>query len=992
MLALLRAHQLIALLLFLIFPLQITAQGFSNIYHRGWTTRDGVPDSMWGLTQTTDGFLWIASDTGLYRFDGIHFLRYSASVHKLVSDQVVSVYGASNGDLWVGYQFGGASRIRSGVVTDFPREGALRGTVLGFAETPDHTIWVGTASGLFRMEHDVPVAPTPAAQYHVAPAFQLRVDRDGTLWVGSDKHSMQCLMSGKETFEQLPEDFGFNSVFRDNQNFWWSSGSSVRYLDRSSDGKWTVAQSKLGNKVSAMAMDRNGDMWWGTEQDGLFITPSSFLSDPKKLTSASAASFTRADGLTRNSVQGLFADREGGMWVRTQKGLDYFRRSRFTNIPFPAAVPNAVMANLHDGSMLFGSSGGNDDAVYRFHGGELSVDPHLRGAVTTAYYDTPGSIWIGYDAKVVHWLNGQSTTFLLPPDSRGIKRDVQAIRYDHAGRLWVAANGEPPFLLEGSHWSQPPSLIEKRFTAPLSILAARDGSMWFGFPNRLMILSQGKVYRFDEQSGLHTGSVAAMFERGDHIWIVGSQGVQFVRGGRLHDLHLQATEDPSGASGVYETSKGALWINSRAGAITLAADQVTRLLQHPERPADYRILDALDNFPGAPTVIRPLPSLVADDNERLYFAARDSVAWIDPEQSEPESRPPGIKIDQMTVDGRLMDTTGIIKTIQKPSSISFAFSVGTLLFPERTKVRYKLEGFESGWHETETTREALYSQLPAGNFTFVVEAVNGQGIHSTTPAMVSFVVPPTFFQSIWFRGLCVVAGLLMVRLLYYARVRYLLEKAEQRHALQREERARIARDLHDTFFPSVHGIFLQVQATTRSITAPETARHSLEKLLDESDDVMEAGRRLIFELRSPIDEDNALEKRLTACGEELSREYGIAFNVLAEGQSISLQLTIAQEIFIILQEAMRNAFRHSNASAIHLVIAHDPAELRLELSDNGRGIPVDILHAGSADGHWGLPGMRERAAAINAKFTLQSETDSGTRISLEIPARIAYQR
>ena len=268
---------------------------------------------------------------------------------------------------------------------------------------------------------------------------------------------------------------------------------------------------------------------------------------------------------------------------------------------------------------------------------------------------------------------------------------------------------------------------------------------------------------------------------------------------------------------------------------------------------------------------------------------------------------------------------------------------------------------------------------------------NKDGIWNQQSAALGFDIPPTFFQGIWFKLLCGGLAVLLLALLYRLRIRVLTQRVKTRLYERLAERERIARDLHDTFFQGIQGLFLRFNTGTAQLQPEEPARAIFEEALQESDRVMLEGRELILDLRTGSAGPRSLPSSFAETGAELRKVRDLAFQVVVHGEPRALHPVVFEEVYRIGREALANAFRHAQASAIEAELNYSAHELRVRVRDNGIGLAADVLTRGELDGHWGLPGMRERARKVGAQIDLWSRKGAGTEIEVRVPGAVAYR-
>jgi signal transduction histidine kinase len=346
------------------------------------------------------------------------------------------------------------------------------------------------------------------------------------------------------------------------------------------------------------------------------------------------------------------------------------------------------------------------------------------------------------------------------------------------------------------------------------------------------------------------------------------------------------------------------------------------------------------------------------------------------------------------VDTRLYNDLETLEFPTHAQNIEINYTAPSLLVPQRVRFRYKLDGFDKEWHDAGTRRQAFYSKLPPGTYTFRVTASNNDGLWSEAGASVVFTIPPSFTQSVLFKALCAVAVFGLLWLLYTIRLRQFTAQVKARLYERLAERTRIARELHDTLLQSFQGLLLHFQRARNLL--PERLAEAIQTLdtaLDGAEQAIVEGRDAIHDLRSPA--AKGLVEEITSLGEELVAKNGnkdaAQFRAVIEGTAQTLNPNVHIEIFRIAREALRNAFSHSQARRIETEVAYSSNLFRLRIRDDGKGMAPDVRNRGERIGHWGLGGMRERAERLGGKLEVWSEPGAGTEVDLRVPASIAYQ-
>jgi signal transduction histidine kinase len=371
---------------------------------------------------------------------------------------------------------------------------------------------------------------------------------------------------------------------------------------------------------------------------------------------------------------------------------------------------------------------------------------------------------------------------------------------------------------------------------------------------------------------------------------------------------------------------------------------------------------------------------------------------VDPRHLAFNKLPPPEHIEQVRANGKPYQVKQGMRLPATVRDLAIEFTGLSLAAPEKVRFKYILEGQDQDWKEVINERRAQYSNLPPRQYRFHVIACNNSGLWNEPGDSLEFSVEPAFYQTSGFLALCAAAFLAFLWAAYQFRVRQLQHEFNMRLEGRVEERTRIARELHDTLLQSVQGLMFSFQAARNLLPErTEEAIRTLDGAIREGDEAIAEGRDAIQGLRANPALESDLEHLLTAAGKELARSSSAegeppVFQVTVEGARQPLSPILQDEVYRIAREILRNAFHHARASRIEAEITYDGQFFRLRIRDNGRGIDSKVPEEGARQGHWGLPGARERTKRIGARLTLWSEPGAGTEAELTVPARIAYQR
>ena len=970
----------------------------AQLHRTRWTTREGAPAAVNALAQTPDGALWIAASTGLVRFDGVRFERFSPRPGEAsLAEDLSCLFVGPDGALWIGARLGGVHVLRADRLTSFgAREGLPANTVLAIARTADGITWAGTTNGLYALAgarwQRVGAERGVAASY----VSSLLVDARGALWVTGLDGTFE-LAPGAPRFERRSEGGdGAGQLARGPDGRAWQSNKrhGVQALGGTAPGVATDGRA-LGDRdpsITPLLFDRDGGLWLGLGDGLARLVDGRRLDGPAPLRAQAlrevehlAPAGTHPDA----RPEALLEDREGNLWSGSEDGLE-----RLRPVKLRAATPGG--ARWPSAALAIGPAGVVQAA--RLDGDRVVLAatpvprPRRAGAPEVSAYaiTADGTEWTGGVGALVREAGGLPPMRVPTPSPQAV---VQALSPERADSLWVSMVHGDVYRWRDGAWSLHGG-VDGLPTGPAMCLSVgTDGRLWAGYADdRLALVAGGAARLFGAAEGLHVGAVLALAPQGDDAWVGGSGGLALYHGGRFWSAQRPDGSDITGVSGIALTTAGELWVNGAAGVTRIDAAELARFVADPSRRVAVETFDYDDGLDGIAPQLRPLPTAIAGSDGRLWFATSRDLFWLDPAHVARNRVAPSVRILRVTAGGAPLEPAPGLALPVGTSRFAFDYTAFSLTLPERVRFRYQLEGVDAGWQDAGTRRQAFYTNVPPGRYAFRVLAANEDGLWNEVGARLEFTIPPAFWQTRWFDALCALAALALLWRLYTLRLRRLAARIAGERDAQLQERERIARELHDTLLQSTQGLILNFQGFASQLPADSAMRAKMEATLDRADDVLADARHRVLDLRGPGLAEHALPEALAQAASELAGDAATAVRIVVEGHPRELNPAIEEECHRIAREALANAFAHAQASAIDVRIVHGPLALRLRVRDDGRGIAPEVLAAGGRPGHFGLLGMRERAERFGARLELWSRAGLGTEIELTVPAAIAYRR
>jgi signal transduction histidine kinase len=491
---------------------------------------------------------------------------------------------------------------------------------------------------------------------------------------------------------------------------------------------------------------------------------------------------------------------------------------------------------------------------------------------------------------------------------------------------------------------------------------------------------------------LQIGNISAITSRNDLVWIGGESGLAVFESGRIQMLATSAPDNIGGIGGIVEEPNGDLWLNQATGIVHISANQIAEKLRHHDGLLGHEVFDVRDGVLGVATQLRPIPSAVRGQDGRIWFSGSEGVTWIDPAHIYCNTVPPPVSIRSVTVNGHLYDSAQPIAFPVLPSNVQIDYEGLSLSIAERVRFRYQLEGYEKDWQDANGRRSAFYNRLGPGKYRFHVIASNNDGVWNKTGATLAFTVPPTYYQTLWFRVICVAAGCALLWLLYLMRLRQIAGAMQGKFEERLKERTRIAQELHDTLLQGFLSACMHAQVANEQLPPDSQAKATMSRAIQSMRQVIEEGRNAVRGLRSSSSQSLDLEQSLLRVQQEIGSIGGASeapeFRVMVQGRERALHPLLRDELYRIGQEALINAFRHANAKTIEVHLDYSHSKLHMIIRDDGCGIDSQVLQSGR-DGHWGLSGMRERADRIGAHLHIETSA-AGTEIAISVPSNIAF--
>ena len=971
---------------------QNPALGVSQYAHTAWAYREGfVQSAVNAIAQTPDGYLWLGTQSGVVRFDGVRTVPLPlAPGQQLPSTSVGALLAARDGTLWIG-TLDGLVSWKNGQLTQYPS--LARRTVLALLQDRAGTVWVGGLAGpagtLCAIRGDGPTCYGDDGSLGTVVA-SLYEDIDGSMWVGAATGLWQWAPGPPTRHLATPISRGGKMAQGDHGAGLVVAVGRVRRVIGKTVTDYPLHGVPLPLSAGTVLRDRNGGLWIGTTAHGLVHSYE-----------GKTSTFAHKDGLSSDQVYALFEGREGSIWVATSEGLDQFRELPVTSLPvtqgLSSPTTNSVLA-ARDGSIWIGTAGG----LYRWDHGRTTVyrrrsNPGLAAdEIQSLFEDERGRIWVSSFSGLAAFGNGKFTA--VPSVPAGTKN---AITGDNHGGLWLslfgtANNYSLTHLVDGKITEQVP-WRDLGGGPGTGLLPDPNGGIWTGLLSGGIAYSRAGQIRNLPLSDDGAGARKVLDisrDRSGTLWAATEDGVSRVTNTGVATLTTANGLPCKTVHWIIEDDLSSYWLYTPCGLLRIARTELEGWIADPKRSIEVTTFDATDGVRLVPILkgLRPAVSKASDGI--IWFVNGDKASFFDPSRIRTYMVPPPVHVEQITADGKTYDAAPDLRLPPRVRDLLIDYTALSLVAPDKVRFHVMLEGQDRSWRELTNQRHVQYTNLPPRKYRFRVIASNHSGVWNEQGDTLEFSIAPAYYQTNWFRALCAVVFLTLLWAAYQLRVRRFRYEFEMTLDARVGERTRIARDLHDTLLQSFHGLLLRFQTVSQLLPEHSDAKEKLDSAIEQAAAAVTEGRNAVEGLRASTLERNDLAQAIRTVGDELadnaSDHPACDLHVVVEGEPRELHPIVRDEIYKIAAEALRNSYRHAGAGRLEVEIRYDSDEFRLRVRDDGRGIDQPVLAAQGAEGHYGLRGMPERAALIGGKLAVWSEVGAGTEVELRIPASAVY--
>ena len=947
---------------------------------------------------------------GLVRFDGVRPVPWQPPGNQhLPPGTIFSLLAARrDGTLWIGAT--GLASWKDGELTQYPE--FANQFIFALFEDSVGDVWVGSAgipTGKLCSIHQGSVhCYSPDGGFGIG-VFALYEDSKGNLWAGV-KDGLWRWNHGHPEFYSLPgERNGIRALAEDTDGallVGWK-GSIYRFADGKTEA-YSLA-GKLGQfRANRILHDRNGGLWIGTTGRGVL-----------HIHEGKTDVLLSSDGLSGDEVAAVFEDREGNIWISTLGGLDQFRDSAAATFTVKQGLSKdvvvSVLANKY-GSVWLATR----DGLNQWEQGQITIlrtggakrDGTLNGfQPNSLFQDDRGRIWVSTSRELGYLENGRFTSIKGVPGG-----DMLSITQDTAANVWVAHEHVGLFRISHENDVREIPWASLGHKDHASVLAAdrRRGGLWIGFfLGGIVYFADGQVRTsYTAADGLGAGRVGDFqFDDEGTLWVSTEGGLSRLKNNRVATLTSKnglpcdtvhwAIEDDDDHS---------MWLYTACGLVRIAHSELYAWAaavdkgQGTNRAVQVTVFDRSDGVRSLSSPGYYHPQVAKTPDGKLWFLPWDGVSVIDPHHIPFNKIPPPVHIEQIVADrmtyDTASDTTGNLRLPPLIRDLEIDYTALSLVAPEKNRFRYKLEGLDRDWHEVGSRRQAFYTNLPPRHYRFRVAACNNSGVWNEEGAFLDFSIAPAYYQTNWFRALCVLTFMAMLWTIYKLRVRALERRQalleqhqteiralnEQMIKAQEAERMRISGDLHDGVLQQITSLTLRLGKVRRLVPPDSEATTTVNSLQQQLIQIGTDIRQISHELHPALLQDAGLPAALSSYCEEFSKVRGLPVSCETDHSVEELSPGAALCLYRIAQEALGNAAKYSAAKKVEVRLTRADGRVRLSVSDDGVG--CDPNQTGKSGG-LGVINMRERVLQLKGTFEFDSAPGRGATVKAEIPFRPA---
>ena len=949
-----------------------------------WTVDNGLPENeIRGITQTPDGYLWIATFNGLVRFDGVHLTIFNRKTPGLGSNQFGSILQGREGDLWIASVDNGLIRYHDGVFRAYGKQRGISGdTVNGLTRDDNGDIWALSGGRILRWDEASDRFTDIDPQNSRLPYRPLLWESRG-FWM--QQHDMlHCFIKGHFVDYAVPKQILKDAIWGaalDQSGALWIETVGGKQIRITADNASHVVEANSSPAVTVLGAhneswtlrvgprlrrifefvssnqvvtvmpwhfyeDRQGNIWIGTLDNGLY-----------RLQKQSIRTYSRQQGLIDRDTYAIYRDRSGVVWIGAwHLGLSRFADGKFTNYTMADGLPNEL--------------------------------------VTALFEDREGRFWVGTHGGLAIFDHGRfrrASEPILPDEAV-----VQAICQDRQGTLWFGTrqglaryqSGVTRFLTEKDGLASDDIHV---------IIEGANGDLWVGGYGGLTRIRNGQFTRWTEKDGLPSNNIWSMYEDSDGVLWLGTfdGGLGRLQNGIFTKYSVKDGLFDDGVFRILEDSFGYFWISCDHGIYRVSKDDLNAFASGKLKTVTSVAYGKIDGMLTAQCNGGLWPAGTKTRDGKLWFPTQDGVAVVDPGSVPHDHIPPSVMIESTVVDNAIEPVSAQLRIPPGKANLEINYTALSFIKAAQTHYQYRLEGLDSDWVDAGARRVAYYSHLPPGKYVFHVIASNSDGVWNNEGKTLAITVLAPFYETWWFEALIMLFAGGLIAIAWKYRVTQLQREQAAQQAFSRQliasqegERKRIAAEMHDSLgqrLVVIKNLALFLLRSKKGASAEDADAQTITEISDEASSAIEETRQISYNLR-PFQLDRL---GLTKAIEGMVRTTGVASGIKCSSELDNIDDLFSEDLRInfyrIVQESLGNIMKHAQATEVNVRVKRSATHVTLTVEDNGRGFTPEARAVQPGPGGFGLTGMAERAHLLGGEFKVWSSHGRGTIVTVEIP-------
>jgi signal transduction histidine kinase/ligand-binding sensor domain-containing protein len=955
-----------------------------------WTTDEGLPqNSVNGVIQSREGYIWAVTRGGIVRFDGVRFKVFNrANTNGLTESRFLRIIEDEAGRLWFMSESFSFTKYENGKFTTFSDGNGFEGKFRGYLPLTDNdgNLMFSTDKGHFRFQSDhfekfeIPGSNTESVICHR--------DRQGGIWL-TDKTGLWRIYQGNVTTFDLPERvLKFVPLVYDDRfgNYWLSFGLSENYRIHNQN-----VQQFPGFNIWYFTEDFAGNLWIA-DSNGLYKIAANEVNtdifEPSKISKVES-------NLKNEQFDTLTIDREGGIWAGTESG----GLINLTSQPVRMLTKNDWKTGGDNVYPILEDSQNNiwmgtwSNALVKYDKyNNLKVYQPPSDLVSALFEDKKGRLWVSSVESIGYFENDKFTRF------EQIKWDVDIGLIlditENAAGMWFASEKQGLFRYTDeklTNYTISDGLPNNEIT---NLLNTNDGKLLIGTRSGLAIFIDGKITTFAEQGEIDRDHIRSLYEDAKGVIWIGTYDAGLIRykDGKFKRILQTDGLFNGNVFCTLEDDFGWFWINSNNGIYRVRKEQLNDFADGKISRVDSIGYDKKDGLLSIEGNGGKQPAGIRRSNGEFWFPTQAGVAVINPKEIITNPNPPPVQIEEVFVDKKAIESKNESFEIKpEQNNLEINYTGLSLINSPLVKFRYRLEGLENDWNEVGTRRTAFYNNLPPGEYSFRVLAANRDGVWNEAGAAVKIIKLPFFYQTWRFQLLSILAVAVIVGFIFYLRISQLRKIAETQSEFSRRliesqeaERKRIASELHDGLGQSLAIISNRAALGKNKLNEPELVSREFDEISNNALDALDEVQQITANLHPHYLERLGLTKALKSMILKVSDVLEIKTEIDSIDDKFPTDLEI--NVYRIVQESLNNIIKHSNASEAEIKIKKLQNEVIILIKDDGSGF--DSHNPKSKGGGLGLVGLQERTKMLGGKILISSSVGNGTEIKVNLPTKI----